>query len=124
VMEGDVDPNLERVATSFGLSILAVTNADQALRALHSLRPGLIVLQVSRLVNEALRFVRLVTALPERVPLVAVATSHSEQLERDIWQAGATWDLPDTGPNLLDQVLRAALPQRGPVRADQGGANG
>lgn len=124
VIEADVAPDLQRVATSFGLSIVPAENADHALRAVLSLRVGLIVLQVSRLVDEAVKFIGLVEKLPRPVPLIAVASSHSEQLERDVWHAGATWYLPETSTHLLSQVLRAVLPQGCPVPADQGGASG
>jgi len=123
VVEGEVDLNLRRVATGYGLSVLAAASADQALQGLVCLRPKLVIVQVSRLVDEALKLIRLVANLAQPPPLIAVATSHGEEIEQSVWHAGATWYLPDAGSHLLEQVLTAVLPQRNSVRSDRNGAD-
>jgi DNA-binding NarL/FixJ family response regulator len=99
--------------------VLQVAEARQALQSLALLQPRITVVQVSRLADEALRFIRLVAGSRRPIPVIAVAMSHDRELERAIWDARATWYMANAELH-LDRVLSAALSETGAARsADQ-----
>jgi DNA-binding response OmpR family regulator len=111
VVEGTVDASLRETARTHRLSILEAPTAQAARRAVLCLHPRAIVVQVSRLTGEALNLIRLTAGLDRSVAVVAIATAHTDEVERAVREAGATWYLADVASCSVDSVLAAVVSQ-------------
>ncbi|UCG87909.1 MAG: hypothetical protein JSW71_05025 [Gemmatimonadota bacterium] len=105
VVEGRVDLALRQVARTHHLSILKAPSARVAYRAVLCLHPRLIIVQVSHVTGEALEFIRLVINSAAPAPLLAVATTHTDKIERAARNAGAAWYLDNASSPVVDEVL-------------------
>lgn len=110
-LEGPVEPELRRVAEQSALPVLEATDADEAFREIARIRPPAVVVQVSALVREAVKLIRLVASAARPVPVIAAATAHQDTVEQAVRDAGATCYLPNSEISLLGQVLAALVPQ-------------
>lgn len=111
VVEGRVHLSLRQAARTHRLSILEAPSAHVACRAILSLHPRVVVVQVSRSAGQALEFIRLATNSAPSLPLIAVATAHADEIESAARNAGAAWYLADTASPVIDEVLAAVIAQ-------------
>jgi DNA-binding response OmpR family regulator len=111
VFDENAIPALARLAVRHDWPVLRMSTVVQAVPAIVRHRPGLVVVQVSLVPDQAVELIRLLRARLQPVPIIAVARSHDEQTERAIRGAGATYYLPaarDAG--ILEQVVASMLP--------------
>ena len=122
VLNEATTPSLADFAMRRGWTIIKVSSAMGALAAILRRRPRLLVVQVSAFVNQTAELIRQARARLRPLPIVAVARSHDETVERTIRGAGASCYLPiacDADP--LDATVTSLLAERTPsngVEAD------
>ncbi len=95
ILCGTVHVGLARASVREGWTVLALGNAVQAMREIRDRCPRLVVVQVSMLSSEPLKFIRLLHNCSQPVLVVAVANTHRNQLEKLVRDAGANCYLPD-----------------------------
>jgi DNA-binding response OmpR family regulator len=109
VLCGTVHVGLARASVRQGWSVLAVSNAVQAMREIRDRSPRLVVVQVSLLSSEPIKLIRLLRHCSQPVLIVAAANSHRNQLERLVRDAGASCYLPSTDDTQVVQAVSSML---------------
>lgn len=110
VLCGTVHVGLARSAVRNGWTVLTLGTAVQAMREIRDRCPRLVIVQVTQLSQEPLRFIRLVRHSSQPVLVVAVANAHRTQLERMVRDAGANCYLPGAEhEELIEQTVSSML---------------
>jgi len=106
-----VTQDLRKLANDHGLPILEAHDADFIIKEIQCLCLSVIIVQVTQLSIEILRLIRMITTSPQPVHLIVVATSHNDEIERAVLIAGASFYVPGTEKNLVNQALVAMTTQ-------------
>ncbi len=109
VFDGEVVPELRKLARKHALAMLEVEASEQALRHIQSTHPCVVIVQLGPNGKEPLRFIQLATAEARRAPVIVAATEHSLDLERLAVRAGAKIYAPGVTSALLEPWLSAIL---------------
>ncbi len=122
VLEGQADERLQQVARAQHLSIACRSTAELAFQEILQSRPPVVVVVVPPAPDEALRLIHLLAPAARRIPVIAAASAHAEDVERAVRSAGATYYLPDSEWQFLEQVL-SAIPENAGCSLDKGNAS-
>jgi len=104
-----VEAELRTMANDSGMLVIEAPGAKQAYVNIIRQRPEAIILQVSRMLSEAIKLVQLVAGSPNPVPVIAVASHHGVDVERAMRIAGATCYVPEIDVDEVRQALSAVL---------------
>lgn len=106
-LAGEPDERLLRAAASRSLLLASWTTAELAYRELLPLRPQVVIVQVPTVADEALQLISLIANGAQRIPIIAAAVTHTDDLERAVRRAGATYYVPGGEWHRLEEFLFA-----------------
>jgi DNA-binding NarL/FixJ family response regulator len=114
-MDESPEPNLAEIAMRRGWPFLQMSNTSQAIVELRRRSPSAVVVQVSLPLSEDLELLHRVRDNFSTVTLIAVATTHDDDVERAVRSAGVSLYLPsardaDRIERAIDQVLHHRAP--------------
>ena len=117
-----VPPHLFDVACSYGAVLVLGADSQDALRRIEELQPRLVLVGVAGEVDDACALTAALARGHRRVTIVVAAVQHTEALERAVRAGGATYYVPDTGPETLGPLLDALrLAERSRHEPDEAG---
>ena len=115
VLDQTVEPDLVRLAVDRGWALLRTSTVREAIRELRVRRVDVAVVQVAVLIERAVELIQLLREHWNRVPIVAVARSHDERLERAVRSAGADCYLPSPDADAIEQAVDSLATRNGLV---------
>ena len=94
VIQGALDRDLAGLIEQEGWGLLKAPNVSQALRQICPEKHRILVIQLTRLAEQELRLIQVLRIYFRHVPLIAVATCHTKELELIAREAGASGYFP------------------------------
>ena len=105
-MDSDADPKFDALAGRRGWLVVQARSAAQAIREVIRCEPRVAIVQFTVHVVEALEIIDTLRNRWPQIPLIAVVSSHHDEIERIVRSAGASCYFSGSGAaELVDQAV-------------------